>query len=146
MPGQKGSHTAPHVRAEGRKFERARGRRWSSFLFKFHSSTINSIPVTQKHKLNDKIVSLSFVGGWVYDEEDNWDRHHNNTTETHELMVGVLLVLVGLGQVFPCSFYIPISWTHFLQPQFYGHPYFLQFYLGLLGYLPNLRYQPLYLN
>ena len=27
MPGQKGSHTAPHVRAEGRKFERARGRR-----------------------------------------------------------------------------------------------------------------------
>ena len=27
LPGQKGSHTAPHVRAEGRKFERARGRR-----------------------------------------------------------------------------------------------------------------------
>lgn len=26
-PGQKGSHTAPRVRAEGRKFERARGRR-----------------------------------------------------------------------------------------------------------------------
>ena len=26
-PGQKDSHTAPHVRAEGRKFERARGRR-----------------------------------------------------------------------------------------------------------------------
>lgn len=26
-PGQKGSHTAPHVRTEGRKFERARGRR-----------------------------------------------------------------------------------------------------------------------
>ena len=35
-PGQKGSHTAPRVRAEGRKFERARGRRWkwSLFLFK----------------------------------------------------------------------------------------------------------------
>lgn len=27
-PGQKGSHTAPRVRAEGRHFERARGRRW----------------------------------------------------------------------------------------------------------------------
>lgn len=26
-PGQKGSHTAPRVRTEGRKFERARGRR-----------------------------------------------------------------------------------------------------------------------
>ena len=26
-PGQKGSHTAPRVRSEGRKFERARGRR-----------------------------------------------------------------------------------------------------------------------
>lgn len=26
-PGQRGSHTAPRVRAEGRKFERARGRR-----------------------------------------------------------------------------------------------------------------------
>ena len=28
-PGQRGSHTAPRVRTEGRKFERARGRRWS---------------------------------------------------------------------------------------------------------------------
>lgn len=27
-PGQRGSHTAPRVRAEGRHFERARGRRW----------------------------------------------------------------------------------------------------------------------
>lgn len=27
-PGQKDSHTAPRVRNEGRKWERARGRRW----------------------------------------------------------------------------------------------------------------------
>ena len=27
-PGQRGSHTAPRVRSEGRHFERARGRRW----------------------------------------------------------------------------------------------------------------------
>lgn len=28
-PGQRGSHTAPRVRCEGRKWERARGRRWA---------------------------------------------------------------------------------------------------------------------
>ncbi len=32
-PGQKGSHSAPRVRTEGRKWERARGRRWIYLSF-----------------------------------------------------------------------------------------------------------------
>jgi len=30
-PGQKGSHSAPYIRSEGRKFERAAGLSWSNW-------------------------------------------------------------------------------------------------------------------
>lgn len=88
-------------------------------------------------------IKSVFGAGRIEDKQDDGDDNNSKAAEDHHLLVGVLLVLVGLEEIFLTQFEVPVGLLHFLETNLNFNSLLVDHNSGLIGDILNLVDQPL---